>query len=149
MIEKCKVQKFKLVDFTKLDEAYKRINKRMREIVFEDAENIDPKKKTKTVKIRKGDEIKEVSIYNIEIGNLMAEAVNGDDMLTIIKCGTTGCNTDDLNWEEGLEQFKRIVNSEENKDFFTKAVDAKMSMTVPNASSSDTGTSSSPSSKKE
>jgi len=148
--EKCKVQKFKLIDFTKLDEAYKRINKRMREIVFGDAENIDPKKKVKMIPIKTDDgKVKKVSVYSIEIGNLMAEAVNGDDMITIIKCGTTGCNVDDLDYEEGLKQFKKIVNSEENKNFFTKAVDAKMSMTLPNVSSSDSGTLSSPSSEKE
>lgn len=150
MDEKCKVQKFKLRDFAVLDEVYKKINKRISDILMKDAGNIDLKKKTIKVKSKIGDETKEVSEYDIELADLMGEAVNGEDMIIIVKCGTNGCKIDDLDWDEGLELFKKVISSEENKDFFLKSYEAKMMVINPrSASSPDSGTSSSPSSEKE
>jgi len=152
MSEKCKVQKFKLRDFAVLDEIYKRMNNRMNEIMFRDSKKIDPEKKTIKIKVKdkKSGDIKEVSKYDVELTDLMGEAINGEDLITIVKCGTNGCDLDKLDWDEGLRLFKEIVTSEENKDFFLKSYEAKMTAINPrSASSRDSGTSSTPSSEKE
>jgi len=157
-IEKCMVRKFKLRDFTKLDEAYKRMFSRAREI-FEnrlksaelDLKNakLNPKDlKKKKGKTQKDGNDKKINIHDVELTDLIAEAVCGEDLITIVECGTTGCKVDELDWDEGLEMFKRIVKSEENKDFFSKSYEAKMLAVSPSASLSDTGTSSSSSSEK-
>jgi hypothetical protein len=144
MIEQCKVQKFKLKDFAALDEVYKRINRRMNEILLKDSKNIDPKKKGVKIEFKKDGETKKVSEYDVELSDFMAEAISGEDLITIIKCGTNGCDIDKLDWDEGLKLFKEIVTSEKNKDFFLKSYEAKMIAINPrSASSSDSGTSSS------
>ena len=150
MAEKCKIQKFKLRDFAKLDEVYKRINSRMTEVLIKRAKDTKSDEKTIETKDAKGD-IKKVSECDIELVDLMAEAVNGEDLITIVKCGVNenSCKVDELDWDEGLELFKKIVSSEENKDFFLKSYEAKMLAVNPNASLSDSGTLSSSSSERE
>ena len=141
MSEKCKIQKFKFKDFTILDEVYKRINKRMSKILMQRKVQESKQKTDKKGKILTEDDA--------ELVDLMAEAVSGEDIVSIVKCGTNGCNVDELDWDEGMELFKKIVQSEENKDFFIRSYEAKIVALNPHASLSDSGISSSASSKKE
>ena len=143
MVGKCKIQKFKLKDFTALDEVYKKINRRMGE-VMQKREVKNGLGKTVAKKAIKDGEIKVPTEGDIELVDLIAEAISGEDMMIIIKCGTSGCNIDDLDWDEGIELFKEIISSEENKDFFIKSYEAKIVAINPHsASSPDSGTSSS------
>ena len=143
MSGKCKVQKFKLKDFAALDEVYKRINRRMgallqKKEIGKTVEKINVKNNEAPVK------------YDADLVDTIAESISGEDMITIIKCGTNGCKIDDLDWDEGIELFKEVVSSEENKDFFIKSYEAKITAINPrSASSQDSGISSSPSSEKE
>lgn len=148
MAGKCKVQKFKLRDFAKLDEVYKRINNRMNEILIKRSKDTKLKKRTIET-IDKEGKVKKFSEDDFELVDLMAEAVNGGDLITIVECGTNGCDINELDWDEGLELFKQITISKENKNFFIKSYEAKILAVNPSASLSDSGTSSSPSSEKE